>query len=303
MTKKKAVKEENAVQVTEPKALKTVEIKPDQYALIKSTTAKGATDDEFKMYLYQCQRRNVHPLDKLIHFVKFNNTVSFITSIDLYRIKAYETGLVDGIICEEIKNAQGQLYGASCKVYRKDMRFPIVTQAVFKEYSTGRSLWAKMPSLMIKKCAEALALRQAFPDALHGLYISEEMDQAREPVKGEYIEPAKAPPKQPQAPVSTPKETAPTSEPTTPAEQAQGVMNTTPQGYTLDDNYVLKYSTFEGKKLGDLEYDELSKVVAGIDPGNSWREKLESYIEKRFQPPLFDDKKIEDGLPSEENLS
>ena len=40
---------------------------PAQLALIKKTVAAGATADELELYLYDCQRQGVHPLDRLIH--------------------------------------------------------------------------------------------------------------------------------------------------------------------------------------------------------------------------------------------
>jgi hypothetical protein len=59
------------------------------------------------------------------------------------------------------------------------VRGSFTASALWSEYQQANNkMWAKMPCTMLAKCAEALALRKAFPADLSGLYTTEEMMQA-----------------------------------------------------------------------------------------------------------------------------
>jgi phage recombination protein Bet len=164
-----------------------------QVELIKNTVAKGATNDELKLFFYECRRRGVHPLDRLIHFVKRgqgeNAKAVFQAGIDFLRGQAEETGQYRGQDSPEFGPVvQGTSFpsSATVTVRRKDPEtgevYPVSAIAFWEEYYPGDGgmgfMWRKMPRGQLSKCAEALALRKAFPRAIAGLYSFEEMEQA-----------------------------------------------------------------------------------------------------------------------------
>lgn len=161
-----------------------VMVLPEQVELIKRTVAKDATPDELKLYFYDCQRQGVHPLDKLIHFTKRGGRYVPITSIDFMRMKAGETQMYAGSDDAVFNGTPSHKdFEAKITVYRfvQGQRCSWSATARWAEYYPGDQqghMWKKMPYVMLAKCAEALALRKAFADVLHGLYIREEMDQA-----------------------------------------------------------------------------------------------------------------------------
>lgn len=158
-------------------------ITTDQMDLIRKTVAKDATPDELKLYLYDCARQGVHPLDKLIHFTKRSGKYTPVTSIDFMRIQAANTGECLGISDPVFSNPAGTSYPDSATVTVKRAVHGLVAEftatARWSEYKPDQAfMWTKMPHTMLGKCAEALALRKGFPKQLAGLYAREEMDQA-----------------------------------------------------------------------------------------------------------------------------
>lgn len=154
----------------------------EQLDLVRRTVANGATDAELQLYLYDCQRHGVHPLDKLLHFTKRKGRYTPITSIDLLRSRASDTGEHGGTDDPRYTGEAGKSdFTATVTVYRivQGQRCPFSATARWSEYKPDEDfMWRKMPHLMLGKCAEALALRKAFPRQLAGLYAQEEMDQS-----------------------------------------------------------------------------------------------------------------------------
>lgn len=168
--------------------------------LIKRTVAKDATDDELQLFLHQAQKMGLDPLARQIHFQKFKSkngaaNVSFITTIDGYRLVADRTGRYAGNSEPVFK---GQINGIDWGDYDKVKPVPAQATVTVKKivggavcdfsatvfwheyYPSGRKghMWRKMPCVMLAKCAEAAALRKAFPADLSGVYTADEMGQA-----------------------------------------------------------------------------------------------------------------------------
>ncbi len=154
---------------------------PKHLELIKSQIAKDSTPEEFDLFIMMARRTRLDPIMRQLHFIKYGGKVSYVTSIDGYRIIAHRTGMFAGV--DEPRydfDKEGRPVHCSITVYKMVMntRCGFSATVKFGEYDTGMNNWKKMPETMIAKVAEAHALRKAFPNDLSGIYTQDEMEQA-----------------------------------------------------------------------------------------------------------------------------
>ena len=174
-------------------------ITPESWHVMKTVLFKGASDEMVCTMVDYCKARNLDPLKKPFHIVqvwdgKEKRMVDTIwPSIGETRITAMRTGQYAGL--SEIKHGDTK----TDKVGKKQVSFPQWAQcSVFRMMGSERcefvgprvywletfasdrdgspnSMWAKRPFGQLDKCAEAAALRAAFPEENSGP-TAEEMD-------------------------------------------------------------------------------------------------------------------------------
>jgi phage recombination protein Bet len=149
----------------------------EQLDIIKSNVAKGATDQELAYFLEIAKASGLNPITKEVWFIKTNAGPQIMTGINGFWRIANEHEEFDGAEETLEHDAQGNLVSATCKIYRKDRKYPTIGIALLKEYKKGSPIWNSMPSVMLGKCAASVAIRKAFPLRLNGLYTKEEMPE------------------------------------------------------------------------------------------------------------------------------
>jgi phage recombination protein Bet len=171
-----------------------------QRAALTQLGVKGANNADLAVFFHVAARTGLDPFARQVYLIgrqtKDGMRQTIQTGIDGYRLiarraadQAGETlGYEDTLWCGPdgrwVDVWLSEDHPAAAKVVVLRDGHPFSAVALWGEYvQTDRqgnpnSMWARMGANQLAKCAEAAALRKAFPQDLSGLYTEDEMGQA-----------------------------------------------------------------------------------------------------------------------------
>lgn len=190
----------------------TLHYAPEQVTLIRQAIAPQISDTDFAVFMTIAARTGLDPLSKQIYAIPRKTRVkrgsqwvdevqmTIQTGIDGYRTIAQRSGQMSGSSAPEWCGKDGiwrdvwlddePPAAAKMTVYRNGEPFTHI--ATYKEYvqkvpvyegsgdnrkqvgTKPNSMWESMPANQLAKCAEAGALRKAFPVELGGVFVDAE---------------------------------------------------------------------------------------------------------------------------------
>jgi phage recombination protein Bet len=175
---------------------KPITLEEKQVALIRDLCAKGTNDQEFELFMQVCRKSKLDPFLRQIYCVLWpkdngrTHEMVIITGIGGYRaMAARDHNDFGGTSAATFSYFDPPSFtpagkripeSATVTAFRKG-GIQSTGSAYWEEYAPAdlrkprSDFWNRMPKVMLEKCAEAKALRKAFP-GLSNIFTPEEMD-------------------------------------------------------------------------------------------------------------------------------
>lgn len=129
----------------------------------------------------------LNPFKREIYAVGYGDNYNIITGYEVYLKRAERIGKLNG--WSATVEGSGENLSATVTIYRKDWSMPFSHTVYYREVvqktkdGKPNSVWAKMPSFMLRKVAIAQGFRLCFPDEMGGMpYTSDELPEIEKPV-------------------------------------------------------------------------------------------------------------------------
>lgn len=169
-----------------------------RFLCVPTRSGKMPSDEQVMKYMMLCKAQSLNPWVNDAYLTGYDSkdgpSFSLITSHQaiLKRAEASSQydGMESGVIVlrnDELTERQGDLVlkgevlvGGWARVHRKDRSIPSYDALNLSTFDKNQSRWNSDKAGMIVKCAEASALRKAFPSTLAAMYCKEEMDRERD---------------------------------------------------------------------------------------------------------------------------
>ncbi len=162
--------------------------------LLRRTLCKDASEDQFALFMRYAERTGLDPFARQIHLVIRKGKACIQTGIDGLRLVADRTKRYAGNDAP-VFEGEGQLPGggahplqATVTVWKivDGVRQPFSATVRWQEFAPPLDLpdsfmWKKMAFNQLAKCAEAQALRKAFPADMAGVYTAEDLEAPEDP--------------------------------------------------------------------------------------------------------------------------
>ncbi len=174
-----------------------------QRAALVQLGLEKAPEADLSVFLHYCQRTGMDPFTKQIYMIgrwdgrSQSTKYTIQMAIDGFRIIAQRSlqyaGQTepqwcgpDGVWRDVWVDHRNPPVAARVGALRHGWPAPTYAVAHFSEFAPKKKdgalelMWQRMPANQIAKCAEAAALRKAFPNDLSGIYVPEELERADE---------------------------------------------------------------------------------------------------------------------------